>query len=251
MIITIVFLGCLVAVCVLGIWIFRTRMIAQENQMMESCVTAMNELYYTIQNQIDMSRKFRHDLAKHIQTLEMLLWENSDNQDIRECVDGLKIEYRNLQGKKYCQDEIINSVLRIKEQQCGEKHIPLEIDVESVSYDLFGEVDKVGLIYNLLDNALEANERIADGSVEGRRGIVFRMGEEDGKIVIYTSNYVCPGEKITFQTSKRAREEHGIGTQIIDQLVKKYSGKKEIFYDKQRCLFEKKLVFERERSVIL
>lgn len=41
-------------------------------------------------------------------------------------------------------------------------------------YDGIQKVDMVGLLYNLLDNAIEANERIPRG---GKQGISLSMGK--------------------------------------------------------------------------
>ena len=39
---------------------------AERNQLIQSYMVTLQGFYQTVQSQIDMTRKFRHDLAKHI-----------------------------------------------------------------------------------------------------------------------------------------------------------------------------------------
>lgn len=228
----------LFAALIVAIRIMKTREIEQENRLMQSYMDSMQEFYAAIQDRIEATRRYRHDLARHIQTLESLLGTANKDEDIMECMDELRGKYDELKKQEYCCDEIINSVLTIKKQQCREKNVPFEIHTEDGNYTGIQEVDMVGLLHNLLDNALEANERIPEN---GKRGIRFAMGKRDGEIWIETENYIRPGEVVTMKTWKEEKEEHGIGTRIIDSLVEKYHGRKEIFVDQDNHLFTKKI----------
>lgn len=45
----------------------------RENEILQSYMHTVEEFYQGIQSRIEASRRYRHDLAKHIQTLETLL----------------------------------------------------------------------------------------------------------------------------------------------------------------------------------
>ena len=90
------------------------------------------EIFYDgIQNQIEATRRYRHDLANHIQTLEACLVLYSDTEEMREYMDNLKDRYHTLKNQEFLRDELVNSILLIKQEQCQEKGIPLSVDVDS------------------------------------------------------------------------------------------------------------------------
>ncbi|WP_346908565.1 GHKL domain-containing protein [Faecalicatena orotica] len=236
-----VFIGFLVVLFVALIIVFKvmqTRELEQANHLMQMYMLSMQEFYSAIQNRIEATRRYRHDLAKHIQTLEHLLEKHGEAQEMQEYMADLQERYSKLKKEQYCTDEIINSIISIKKQQCEKKLIPLKIHIEDAYYGDVREVDMVGLLHNLLDNAIEANERI-DG--QKQRGITFSMGRKGDGIWIEVSNRICPGEKVTFMTKKEEKDEHGIGTKIIESLVVKYNGKKKITIDEKAHIFCKKI----------
>lgn len=220
--------GILLIFLIIAAVILKTKEMEQENHLLHSYMVSIEELYEGIQDRMEAARRYRHDLAKHIQTLEVLLQEKSENQNMKEYMEDLKERYCALNHQDFCSDEIVNSILTIKSEQCREKGIPLYIQVEDLLYSGIKEVDFVGLLHNLLDNAMEANERIPANE---ERGIWFSMRKHCGEIIIEIKNCIPKGEKISFRTSKAQKEEHGIGMKIIQSLVEKYEGSRVYFVD--------------------
>ena len=139
----------------------------------------------------------------------------------------------------------MNSILSVKKQQCDQKKIPLDIQVEDAYYADVQEMEMVGLLYNLLDNAEEANERIAENE---RRGITFSMGRRADEIWIEIENYICPGEVVDFETKKKEKDKHGIGRKIIDSMVQKYHGSMASEIDEERHVFKERITLRGDMS---
>lgn len=138
----------------------------------------------------------------------------------------------------------MNSVICVVKKQCDDKGIPFRIEVEPFSYSEITDVEKTGLLHNLLDNALEANERL-----EGKKkGIFLSVGKTADEIRIEVRNAVQPGAAVTLETNKENKENHGIGTEIIDSIVSKYSGRKELETDCRTGVFRKKIYLEINRT---
>lgn len=209
----------------------RMKMLEKENRLLSAYMDTAKAFYQEIQKRVEASSRYRHDLAKHIRTLETLLAGREDKEEVRTYMEGLKKEYAKLKEKKFCQDEILESILDMKADQCRELGIPIRISVEDCFYTEIEEVDMVGLLCNLLDNAIEANERCAE---EERKGIWFRMEKEKEKINIEIENCISSEEEFNFITKKSKKSEHGIGTKIITGLIEKYQGNREIKEDKQK-----------------
>ena len=204
----------------------------ERNRLIQSYMVTLQGFYQTIQGQIDMTRKFRHDLAKHIQTLEVLMAEE-DGAELQKYADGLKLEYRKVENKGESESEVVNAILSMKRKLCQEKGISLYLNIEEKGYALVRDMDMVGILVNLLDNAIEENEKIES---EEQRGIWLDMKEkEQGEVWLQIKNKIRPDKKINFQTEKKG--EHGIGRGIIEYLVKQYQGEEKVSIDQETSVF--------------
>ena len=211
----------------------RMKILEKENRLLSAYMDTAEEFYQGIQKKVEASRGYRHDLVKHIQTLETLLASQDEENEVRAYMEGLKKEYAKLKKNKFCRDEILESILDMKAEQCRELEIPIEIFVEDRFYTEIEEADMVGLLCNLLDNAIEANERCTE---EEQKGIWFRMKKEKEEIKIEMENCISSEEEFNFITQKSKKSEHGIGTKIIAGLVEKYQGTRGIKEDRQKGL---------------
>lgn len=119
-------------------------------------------------------------------------------------------------------ETIINSKLTI----CEKENIHIKkIDIKDIENSLYGisEQDICTIIGNLMDNAIEANRKcLEDKSVE------LFIVKQRGFIKICISNK-APLTSLSFngkglKTSKKDKESHGIGTQIINVIAEKYNG---------------------------
>lgn len=222
--------------------LMRAKWLQLENARIKSYMASMEELYAGILHRIDTARRFRHDLAGHIQMLESILEKEADEPEIdklRVFMETQQKQYRQLKDRELCEDEFLDTILRIKKDECRRRGIPVEITVEDGCFRNVAEVDQVALLFNLLDNAIEATERIPQGE---KTGITLRLGKEAEQVRIAASNYVRPGKKITFHTQKAAKEEHGFGTQIIESLVEKYHGTRKLWQDEKEWILYDRII---------
>ncbi len=250
--------------------------VERENQAQKEYLSDMEDLKESIQEKAWQNRKYRHDLEKHIRTLEAMLSEERENIEddandgIRESVivestiqrsaiqeiaiQKSEIVNPSMQESatqksliknpavRYCSDEIVNVVLSMKIRQCRDRQIDFQIRVEEQAYDDVKEIDLVGLLENLLDNAIEAEERLP----EQERYISFALWRKEENIFLVVSNRIRPGEHIDFRTTKANPEAHGIGTKIIDEIVSKYHGTKDVRVDPDKNMLEIRVKLERE-----
>lgn len=212
--------------------------IERENQMMQSYMLSMREFYFGIQDRIEATRRYRHDLAGHIQTLEMLLKQHFGTEEMQVYMDDLKSRYYKLKSGEFCENDFVNAILTIKQEQCAEKGIPFSAQIEKNSYGGIEEVDLAGLLHNLMDNAIEAQDRIPGGQT---RGIWLLMREMETEIEIEIRNCIKQGEKVNFTTKKKNSWQHGIGMQVIANLTEKYQGTTEFFVSKPVWQFSGKI----------
>ena len=74
----------------------RMKILEKENRLLSAYMDSAEEFYQGIQKRVEASRGYRHDLAKHIQTLETLLASQDEENEVRAYMEGLKKEYAKL-----------------------------------------------------------------------------------------------------------------------------------------------------------
>ena len=204
--------------------------IVNENKLLERYVDSMKMFCEEIERKLEVTRKYRHDLVGYIQTLERLLEEFEQNEKILEYVNDQKMMYERCTVSEGCGDEFLDSILNLKREECQKSGIVFDAKVEKGDYSGMEPVDKVCLFINLLDNAIEATERLK--TKENAR-IFLRVRTFAGKLHVYMENNIWEGEIFSFQTKKSDAENHGLGTVIINQVLEKYEGVREFKFDRE------------------
>lgn len=193
----------------------------QENRLAASYLLTLNQYYKDTQTQIERIRCYRHDLANHIQTLEYLISQKEDSSELHEYLGVLQKKYQQLVEAQYCKNDVVNVLLSSRKQHCEQSQISFAIDVENGDYAGIDEKDLAALLHNLLDNAIEACERMPEG--EARR-IHLHMAQQPD-FTLEVANSMDSREKLDFRTKKNHKESHGYGIKIITDCVKRYHGK--------------------------
>ena len=191
---------------VVHLWIKQVIDTEENNQKMEESLKAMNNSYRESQGKISQARKYRHDIPKHLHMME-------------EAVS-------NISDRKYCDDELLNTIARMKVEKCLEQNIDLKIKFSLREKDIFTrlhieKVDFNGLIQNLLDNAIEECCRIPKSS---ERKIVWMIEQTSEGIEIQVANNCNNTENIDFVSRKEDKKAHGWGVKIIKETVSKAGG---------------------------
>jgi len=189
---------------------FKAKQLQAENRMLTEYMDSMEIFCEEMQKKIELTRRFRHDLAGYIQTLEHLA-----------------------ESHRICSDDFLDTILQMKQKSCMELGIPFQIDIADEDYTGMEPMDRVCLFVNLLDNAIEATERIP---LQQKAAIVLKVWMEENHLHIYIENSIPKGESFSFHSKKADKLNHGLGTSIINQVLNKYHGTRNIKLDKERAI---------------
>jgi len=227
----------------LCVYLLRLKMVERENQLLRNYNQSIEELCASTRDKIEITRQYRHDLSKHIQALEAVIARNRANESIERYIGDLRTQYEETDQNRIRGNEIVNAITLLKKEQCAALQIPFFVNVEEYSYSRVKDADLTGILYNLLDNAVEENARISAGNP---RGVWFSMSEEenDGQknAVIEVSNCIRAGRKMNFRTVKKRPEEHGVGTIIIQKIVREYRGRREVYIDSEKSILRIRII---------
>ncbi len=189
------------------LWIKQVINTEENNQKMKESLETINNSYTEFQGKINQARKYRHDIPKHLHMMEEVVSDMAD--------------------KKYCDDELLNTIAHMKAKKCLEQNIDLKIKLSLKEKDILTQlhiekVDFNALIQNLLDNAIEECCRIPEFS---DREIIWTMEQISEGIKIQVANTCNNTESIDFVTQKEDKKAHGWGVKIIKETVNVAGGK--------------------------
>lgn len=179
------------------------------------------ELYYDMQQSYEKQRKYLHDYKNQLTCLQDML-ENGQVREARVYLDTLTGRFKKSIDHVNTNHTVVNVILNRKYQEAADKGIAMAVEVNDLSGLGLCTEDIVTLLVNLLDNAIEACERVS-----GDKVIQFKMISETGEVVLSVRNLVAEPVRIKdnrIVTSKRDKSLHGIGLLNIEEVIGKNNG---------------------------
>lgn len=203
--------------CVLVIKVFLPRQIVKELEKYQN--TLISRQFEEIRNTYREMRGWRHDYKNHMQVLKIYVenrqWEEcmayiaQMNQDLSD-VDHV-IKTGNVMA-----DAIVNSKVSLAKA----KNIQLDVTVKIPEELPVSDVEFCVLFGNLMDNAIEACEKITD---EEERFIRVFIGLFKKQFYISITNATNQKRKVQKYYSLKG-EGHGFGLYRIDKIIKERKG---------------------------
>lgn len=172
----------------------------------------VDELFIA-QNQI---KKIRHDLKNHMLALRALFAKNDCKSGI-EYIDNLQ-SFANMNSEMIDTGNIVlDTILTTKQEVARSKDISAILNIQLPEKLNIDATDLCVLFGNILDNAIEACERAS-----GKKSIEISVIYEKSMFMCKVVN-TAPDEKNPFLiTTKKNKNEHGIGLSSVRSILDKY-----------------------------
>ena len=183
-------------------------------------------MFRTMQKQYEQQRQFLHDYKNQLNCLQGLI-NCGQTEEASAYITRLTGSLRAQYGDINTNNTIVNIILNQKYQTAKDKKITMAFVINDLSALAMPEEDLVTLLANLLDNALEACDRLSNPNPEMKKIIQFKMVLEDGQLIVSVRNPVDQPVTIknkTIATSKKNAVYHGIGLSNVDSVIQKYNG---------------------------
>ncbi len=221
----------LVAMCFL---LYRIMRRLSEKEQLEQRLAMMDnikiiELSYQTQlnDKAELLRRFRHDYKGNVETLKGLIssGESEGTEKAIELLDSMSQKLEATAFKKFSDNVVVNTVLSSISEAALQNGITLDVAVD-VPRELVGieVIDLNCLFVNMLNNAVEACERLSAGQ---NKAVTVRAGVKAGFLVVKTVNAyaeMVSDENGVVQTTKDDKANHGIGLALIKDVCGKYEG---------------------------
>lgn len=181
------------------------------------------EYYEELEKKVKDLRKLRHDYRNQLLSL-LSLREQSEEQFMDEIKHMLMLMEEN-DNKIYSQNCVINGICKTKFMEARARKVNIKCDIV-VPTKINVRCHELGVLFgNLLDNAIEACEKVE----ENKRSIFLNIKIKEEKLLLYMRNSrakeTIGGIDIIGKTTKRDKENHGIGLQSVQDIVDKYNGR--------------------------
>lgn len=174
-----------------------------------------------VQNIYKTMRGWRHDYRNHIQTMRASL-EMGNLAELGNYLGELTVDLNTVDTVVKTGNVMADAILNSKLALCKTKSIPYEVTAGIPENCGVNDVELCVIIGNLLDNAMEACEKIED---KAQRFIRVYIGVFKQQLYVNVTNStigvpVKSGK--AFKSSKGAN--HGFGLMRVDRIADKYNG---------------------------
>lgn len=193
---------------------------AYENKVraLEQQAELQYEYYLAQTEKYDQTVQILHDVNKHIKAIEGLYGTKQENI-ASEYATEIRDMLKPLIPVQYTENPILNILLTDKEAVMMKKGIAVTIEVDNVNLDFIAPIDVTTIFGNLLDNAIEATEK-----VKGNKYVYVKIGSYHKMIVVSIEN-TCNETRWRngFPLSQKGKNR-GIGLSNVKSSIEKYDG---------------------------
>lgn len=231
-----VIIFCLIQFIILTILAIRYREKRRKNEILQKDIELLNNQfkyqfkhYENLKTHQEEVRILWHDMKNHVNILIGLL-ESDNTKELESYLYRLSDQMIKSNSNSITKNKIIDAILSSKVEACKYKNIELNI-ISKLPEDIgIQDVDICIILGNLIDNAIEACEKIE----EGKKYINLNIGIKNSYVYIRIenskSNTISKYEG-NIITSKDDKVNHGLGLRSINKSLEKYDGSIKFNYD--------------------
>jgi len=193
----------------------------QNDKIFKERMKSETDMYHFMSDNFEIQRKHIHEYNNQIGCIEGMLLNKNVEQAldyVTKITGGLKKESNAIDTNNV----IINAIINSKYKEAIDKNIVMVIKVNDLSECGIVDEDIVIILSNLLNNAIEACEKIVQKPM-----IWLKFVIEESITIISVKNTVDENINIVddvLSTTKENKVEHGLGIKNIKESVVKYKG---------------------------
>lgn len=194
----------------------------REDSLLRERAEHETDMFRQIADNYDKQRQREHEYKNQISAISALMKEQK-TEELEKYLAKFDKEITNNRFNQFNTNHtLVNAILDTKYQEAKEKGITFIIlKISDLSQLWIEDEDIVVILYNLLDNAIEACNKCEDKLIKLKFAI-----EKESLVISVINTYseipiVVNGE---YQTSKEDAYMHGIGIKNVKSVVDKYDG---------------------------
>lgn len=227
--------GCLVLVVLditvylLFMWVQKEMHAQMELKLDNQALAFQMHQMDNIQTVLENTRTARHEMKNNYFLIESLIQEEKYTEALQfmhEAVEPLFAREEMVStGNRF-----VDMLLSQKVAECRQRGIPVALNVLLSPQLQIDQKMLCSLLFNLWDNAIEASAAVKEPEIR------FSMHEVKGYLAIEIRNKINGSvlqTNPTLRTSKKDKKNHGIGIEMIRQVVRHSEGDLQIFEENE------------------
>lgn len=222
-----------IVIILLFVKVIKDNNIKSQKELMKNKLDMQYEHYLSVQESHMKVRKLYHDLNNHISTIDNL---KNNSKEVNEYVNNLKGEIKEFKSIYNTGNMILDIIITEKSEICSKKGIKFICDINFSKVNFIKPIDVSSIFANILDNAIEACDKIQDENINKYiriKGTIsksyFVLKCENSKVNMIKLN------ENKLLSDKMDKFKHGIGIQSIKSSLEKYEG--EILFEDEKNKF--------------
>jgi len=179
------------------------------------------EIYKKMYDIFEQQRMKTHEYKHQMEFIENLLSEGK-TKELSEYVSSITGKLKKDLDSFDTNNIVVNAILNRKYHEAEEKDITFVLKFNDLSQIVIKEDDIVTILSNLLNNAIEALNK-----VDGERIMHLKITNDEEYLTIAVKNNINKQVKVVdgrYLTSKDNPHEHDIGIENVAAAVSKYGG---------------------------
>lgn len=186
-----------------------------------------NTLGVELNKSVEQYAKIQHDHKKHLSTLRYYIATNESLDVIDDYLNNLDIEEIDAFNTS---NNVLNYILGTKSAEAKEKGVNISSIIMGTNTDYVTDFDYSSIVGNLLDNAIEGCVLYGkDAFIQVQ--LNFQKDEYCKLQITNTSLPIQLDKKGNIITNKVDTTKHGYGMKTILDVVEKYHGEDEYYYE--------------------
>ncbi len=212
--------------------VYNTIIIANENKLLKQQNIAYENEAEIVSSSLETIRSIKHDIKNHILILESI-YKNNQFDEFEDYVEKMLSEIENENKIVNSTNFIVDSITNLKLKELVDDSVEIVTNVKIPSKLNILAFDLNVLLSNLLDNAITAVKE-TDVKETGEQGkLSLHMHCVKGSLIIIIDNTYGGKIKVSegnLVTTKKIKENHGIGLKNVKNIVEQYNGDIDINY---------------------
>lgn len=161
------------------------------------------------------------EISQYETQIHNLLNEIDSRKQNQKALEALVTDCEGFLGEHYCCRPVVDALFAYKQKLCSDSGVQLEISSCSLEHTDLTDEEYIGILGNLLDNAIEAAQKTSSPTVNLQSSIA-------GGQWILTITNSKPADEMPLETNmattKADNANHGLGSRIVKKTVKKHNG---------------------------
>lgn len=193
-----------------------------------------------MQNAVEDTRRFHHDISNHFSIVEAFLEGHKTNEASQYLQELIQKEEKKSVLYSTSGNIVVDSIINYKLRSISDWNVTVTVDIVIPTELPIEIVDLSTILTNLLDNAVQALQK-----TDGKRELKIAMTYRKGMLFIAVKN-TYPG-KVHYEngeivTTKEDTESHGYGLKNVESAAEKYDGicqlhHNDVYFDAEVALY--------------